>query len=197
VRRILLPVLLLAALSSAAAAAPPAPRTTKAPWPRPDEALALTRAAGLQPKRHEFFQYHVHSHLDILVDRRPVRVPSGIGIDIADPGVGRGRLRDGSMAFGGIRECLNPCISPLHTHDDTGIIHTESQRTHPNRLGQFFVEWRVRLTKTCIGAYCRNVRFYLDGKRFRGDPRRIGLVDRLEIAIVVGKPPRSIPSQFP
>lgn len=196
-RRLLLPALLLGALATAAAAATTAPRTTKAPWPRPDEALALTRAAGLEPKRHEFFQYHVHAHLDILVDRRPVRVPAGIGINIADPGVGRGRLPDGTMGFGGIRECLNPCISPLHTHDDTGFIHTESQRSHPNRLGQFFIEWRVRLTRRCVGGYCGDVRFYLDGKRFRGDPRGIRLVDRLEIAIVIGKPPRSIPSAFP
>jgi hypothetical protein len=197
VRQLLLPALLLGALATAAAAATTAPRTTKAPWSRPDEPLALTRAAGLEPKRHEFFQYHVHAHLDILVDRRPVRVPAGIGITIADPGVGRGRLPDGTMAFGGIRECLNPCISPLHTHDDTGIIHTESQRNHPNRLGQFFIEWRVRLTRRCVGGYCGDVRFYLDGRRFRGDPRAIRLVDRLEIAIVIGKPPASIPSAFP
>jgi hypothetical protein len=34
---------------------------------------------------------------------------------------------------------------------------------------------------------------YLDGKPFSGDPRGIKLVDRLEIAIVIGKPPKKIP----
>jgi hypothetical protein len=173
------------------------PRTTKAPWSRPNDTLALSRAAGLKPERHEFFAYHVHAHLDIFVAARPVRVPAGIGIDITDPGVQRARLPDGSMAFGGIRECVRRCISPLHTHDDTGILHTESQINHPNRLGQFFTEWRVRLTRSCIGGYCRGVRVYVDGKRYPGDPRAITLTDRKEIAIVVGKPPASIPSKFP
>jgi hypothetical protein len=190
---------LVAALSlpGAGSAAVPLPRTTKAPWSRPNETLALSRAAGLKPERHEFFAYHVHAHLDIVVAARPVRVPAGIGIDITDPGVQRGRLPDGTMAFGGIRECAKRCISPLHTHDDTGILHTESQINHPNRLGQFFTEWRVRLTRSCIGGYCHGMHVFVNGKRFRGNPRAITLTDRKEIAILVGKPPASIPSRFP
>ena len=190
-------VLLAAALLAAPAVAAPRPRTTKAPWKRPDAALVLTRAAGLKPERHEFFAYHVHAHLDVFVSRRRVRIPAGIGIEIADPGVRRGRLPDGSLAFGGIRECARPCISPLHTHDDTGIIHTESQINNPNRLGQFFTEWRVRLTRSCVGGYCRGIRVYVDGKRYGGDPRSITLTNRKEIAIVIGKAPASIPSHFP
>jgi hypothetical protein len=182
---------------SAVSAASLPPRTTKTPWSRPNDTLALSRTAGLKPERHEFFAYHVHAHLDVFVAAKPVRVPAGIGIDITDPGVQRARLPDGSMAFGGIRECVKRCISPLHTHDDTGILHTESQINHPNRLGQFFTEWRVRLTRSCIGGYCRGLRVYVDGKRYRGDPRAITLTDRKEIAIVVGKPPASIPSRFP
>ncbi len=187
-------VLVLAAPS---AAATPHMRTTRAPWPRPNDALALARAAGLTPRPHEFFAYHVHAHLDILVNGKPVRVPAGIGIDISNPAVKRGRLQDGSMGFGGISDCGRPCISPLHTHDDSGILHTESQRAHPNRLGQFFIEWRVRLSRTCVGGYCRNVKFYVDGKRFTGDPGSITLTNFKEIAIVIGKPPPSIPSKFP
>ena len=175
----------------------PAMRTTKAPWSRPNDTLALARAAGLTPEPHEFFAYHVHAHLDILVNGRPVRVPAGIGINIDDPAVRRGRLPDGTMAFGGIKNCGKPCISPLHTHDDSGILHTESQKSHPNRLSQFFTEWRVRLSRTCVGGYCRAVKFYVDGKRFTDDPRSITLTDHKEIAIVIGKPPRSIPSKFP
>jgi hypothetical protein len=172
-------------------------RTTRAPWSRPNQALELTRLAGLKAEPHEFFAYHVHAHLDIFVSGHPVRVPAGIGIDIANPAVQRQRLPDGSMAFGGISNCGRPCISPLHTHDDTGILHTESQKAHPNHLGQFFTEWRVRLTRTCVGGYCRHVNFYVDGKLFTGDPRAITLTDHKEIAIVIGKPPRSIPSRFP
>jgi hypothetical protein len=198
VRRVL-PILVIAAvvlLGSAAAAAPP-PRTTKAPWSRPNATRALAQAAGLMLEPHEFFAYHVHAHLDIFVNRESVQIPAGVGINIADPGVRRARLQDGSLAFGGIRECAQPCISPLHTHDDTGILHTESQRHHPNRLGQFFTEWRVRLTRSCVGGYCRGMRVYVNGKPYLSDPRGITLTDRKEIAIVVGRAPASIPSHFP
>jgi hypothetical protein len=196
-RRLLPLALLVAAVMAASASAAPAPRSTEAPWSRPNATLALIRAAGLKPERHEFFAYHVHAHLDIFVNGRPVPVPAGIGIDITDPGVRHAPLQDGSLAFGWIRECVRPCISPLHTHDDSGILHTESQIHHPNRLGQFFTEWRVRLTRSCIGGYCRAMRVYVDGKPYRGDPRGITLTDRKEIAIVVGRPPASIPSHFP
>jgi hypothetical protein len=187
-----------AAVAASAAAASTAPmRTTKAPWSRPNDTLALSRSAGLTPERHEFFAYHVHAHLDILLNGKAIRVPAGIGIDITDPGVQRARLQDGTWAFGGIRECVRRCISPLHTHDDSGILHTESQRAHPNRLGQFFTEWRVRLSRSCVGGYCRSVRFYVRGKRYSGDPAAITLTNLKEIAIVIGKPPASIPSKFP
>jgi hypothetical protein len=184
-------------LAGAASAASLQPRTTKAPWPRPSATRVLSRAAGLELEPHEFFAYHVHAHLDVFVSGTPVRVPAGIGIVIADPGVQWGRLPDGSRAYGGIRECGSPCISPLHTHDDSGILHTESQLHHPNRLGQFFTEWQVRLSRSCVGGYCRRVRVFVNGKRYAGDPRAITLTDRKEIAIVVGKPPSSIPSRFP
>ena len=195
--RVLPLALPIAVVAAASALAAPQPRTTKAPWSRPNATRALARAAGLKLEPHEFFAYHVHAHLDVFVNGKPVRIPAGIGIDIADPGVRRARLHDGSMVYGGIRECARPCISPLHTHDDTGILHTESRINHPNRLGQFFTEWRVRLSRSCIGGYCRRMRAYVDGRRYRGDPRGITLTDRKEIAIVVGRAPASIPSHFP
>ena len=194
-----LPLVFLAAtlLAGAASAASLEPRTTKAPWPRPSATRALSRAAGLKLEPHEFFAYHVHAHLDVFVSGKPVRIPAGIGIVISDPGVQWGQLPDGSRLYGGIRECARPCISPLHTHDESGILHTESQLHHPNRLGQFFTEWRVRLSRSCVGGYCRRMRVFVNGKRYAGNPRAITLTDGKEIAIVVGKPPSSIPSRFP
>jgi hypothetical protein len=189
-------ILFCAVFACVAAAA--APRISKAPWPRPNDTLSLTTSAGLKPETHEFFDYHVHAHLDIFVNGRRVRVPGGIGIDITNPGVKRLRLPDGTFAFGGINPpCKKPCISPLHTHASDGVLHTESQNHHPNELGQFFTEWRVRLDNKCVGGYCTGVRFYVDGKRYRGDPRAIELTDRKEIAVVIGKPPAVIPSKVP
>jgi hypothetical protein len=91
------------------------------PWPAPANPLELTRAAGLTPDGKETLIHHVHSHRDVFVNRRAVRVPAGIGINIRDPGVKVFKAPDGSRAYGGIRLCRAPCISPLHTHDDTGI----------------------------------------------------------------------------
>jgi hypothetical protein len=183
---------------TAATLVKPAPKPARgaAPWLAPADPLRLALAAGLRPERKETLTHHVHAHLDVFVNGRRVVVPAGIGINIEDPGVKVFRdTPDGSKAYGGIQLCAKPCISPLHTHDNTGILHTESATPAPNRLGQFFTEWGVRLGRACVGGYCRpsNIEFFVDGNRFRGDPRAILLADRREIAIVIGTPPRKIP----
>jgi hypothetical protein len=159
--------------------------------------MVLARAAGLVPEVNEHLTFHVHSHLDVFLSGKHVRVPAGVGIDIADPAVKRFPMPDGSTAYGGIVRCPRVCISPLHTHDDTGVLHTETTKPVPNRLGQFFTEWNVRLTRTCVAGYCKRVTFYVNGHRYRGDPRAILLADLTEIAIVIGVPPKKIPSAFP
>lgn len=188
--------------SAADYTAPPAPQPPNGapPWPAPPNPIALTRKAGLVPERAEFLEYHVHAHLDVLVNGEPVRVPAGIGINIRDPGVQRAPLQDGTMSYGGIQLCRKVCISPLHTHDDSGILHTETKTVQPNRLGQFFTEWAVRLTPECVGGFCKPdvaIAIFIDGKRYTGDPRQIELSDMREIAIVIGTPPSPIPSEFP
>jgi len=177
------------------------PASGAAPWPAPPNPLALALKAGLVPKTHELFAYHVHAHLDVFVNGRPEAVPAGIGINIHDPAVHHATLEDGTQAYGGIAvPCEQPCISPLHTHDDSGILHTESARTRPNTLGELFTEWDVRLDRSCVGGYCRpgtSVLLFVDGDGFTGDPRAIQLTDHKEIAIVIGTPPTSIPTKFP
>jgi hypothetical protein len=175
----------------------PRPATGAAPWPAPSDPLALTRRAGLTPERREALKYHVHAHLDVYVNGRHIAVPSGIGIEIHDPGVKNEPAPDGSTVYGGIQLCVKPCISPLHTHDDTGVLHTESPTPTPNRLGQFFTEWGVRLSRSCVGGYCSpraRISFVVDGKPFTGDPSSLELADRREIAIVIGRPPARIPN---
>jgi hypothetical protein len=165
-------------------------------WLAPPDPLKRTVAAGLQPERAEFLIHHAHSHLDIFVDGKPIVVSAGIGINIDDPEVQRIEEPDGAVAYGGITRCRKPCISPLHTHDATGIIHTESESPKPNTLGQFFTEWGVRLGESCLGERCSprdGIAFYVDGKPYRQDPRAIELTDRKEIAIVIGTPPSQIP----
>ena len=178
--------------------AAPTPATGAAPWPAPPNPLALTVKAGLVPETPEYLTYHVHAHLDVFVNEQPVVVPAGIGIDITNPGVHHAKLADGSDAYGGIAPpCNKPCISPLHTHDTTGVLHTESKTTTPNKLGQFFTEWNVRLDSSCVGGYCKpkaSVLVYVNGKQYTGNPADIDLSDHKEIAIVIGTAPAKIPT---
>src|SRR5579862_5236610 len=160
--------------------ASPAPANTKpAPtitWPAPPDPLVRARAAGLVPEASEHLEYHVHSHLDVFVNGEKVIVPAGLGINVNDPGVHVFNV-DGAKAYGGIvPPCHQACISPLHTHDISGVLHTESATHKDNTLGQLFVEWGVRLDPQCVQRYCRPhtaIAIFVDGKPFTGDPRSI------------------------
>ena len=152
--------------------------------------MDLTRKAGLTPERAEFLQYHVHAHLDVFFNGDRVVVPAGIAIDTKDPAV-----QANASGVGLRHDCDKPCISPLHTHGTDGVLHTETKTPKPNTLGQFFVEWDVRLDADHVGEYT-GAKIYVDGQAFDGDPRGIELADGREIAIVIGSAPDSIPSEF-
>jgi hypothetical protein len=144
----------------------------------------------------------VHAHLDVFENGQKVTVPAGLGIDIDNPGVHDfpdTPPGSGETGYGGIDPpCDTPCISPLHTHDVSGIIHTESATRKYNTLGQLFTEWNVKLDENCVNTYCKpdtDIAFYVDGKPYTRDPRAIPLTNLEEIAIVIGTPPAEIPSQ--
>jgi hypothetical protein len=178
----------------------PEPASGGIPWPAPSDPLDLAVAAGLEPTTREFLDFHVHAHLDVFVNGSAVEVPGGIGINIEDPAV-QTTQTDLGPAYGGIDPpCAQPCISPLHTHGPDGVLHTESAVDQPNTLGQFFTEWGVALTDTCVGGYCSPgtpVQVFVNGELYEGDPAEIQLMDQLEIAIVIGSPPDEVPSSFP
>jgi len=173
----------LAALLAVVAAAPV--------WPAPQNPMQLTRKAGLTPETREFVFLHVHSHLDVFDKGKRIVVPAGIGINVRDKAVHKfTNPQDGTIGYGGIAPpCKKVCISPLHTHFDDGVLHTEAKKDEFNRLGQFFTEWGVKLPA--------KAKVYVDGKLFKGDPHAIQLKDRREIAVVIGKPPAQIPKRFP
>jgi hypothetical protein len=164
-------------------------------WPAPPDPMERAVQAGLKPGPKEYMTNHVHAHLDVFVDGKPITVPAGIGIKIDDPHVRRFDEPDG-IAYGGIDLCNVPCISPLHTHDATGIIHTESSESGSTTLGQLFTEWGVALDASCVATFCgptTKIAIYIDGELSAGDPRTIELTDQREIAIVIGTPPAQIP----
>jgi hypothetical protein len=78
--------------------------------------MSLVRQAGLTHATHKCFTYHVHALLDVFVNGHGVVVPGGIGIDSADPAVGRFEV-EGAPAYRAGRPptgvCPRPCISPF------------------------------------------------------------------------------------
>jgi hypothetical protein len=146
----------------------PGELTGPAPWPRNVADLrARLDALGLPALAREGTALHIHQHLDLYVNDRRVIVPAAIGIDEVE-------------GF----------ISPLHTHDETGVIHVESPDVVTFTLGQFFAVWGVRLTPRCLGGYCtagaRRVRVYVDGRLLARDPRRLALEPHQEIVVAYG-----------
>lgn len=138
------------------------------PWPAPQPPNDNVAAAGLQLGKAAEFTPRSLTHLDILLDGKPTAVPGYIGV---------------SKTTGE--------VSALHTLDKSGVIRVESLG-EPGRftLGQFFVEWGVRLTSDQIGGLKNNpdsiLRTFVNGNRFFGDPATIELMPQLEIALVFG-----------
>jgi len=126
----------------------------------------------LDPLAQEALAFHIHQHLDIFVNGKHVTVPALIGID------------DSSF------------ITEMHTHDASGVLHVESAKNRPYTLGQFFGEWSVRLTATCLGRYCGDLHWWVDGKRQSGDPADLVVKPHQEIVIAAGKPPTHIPARY-
>ena len=123
---------------------------------------------------------HTHQHLDIFIHGKPVTVPANIGISSAPK-----------------------FLSPLHTHDATGVIHVESPTIETFTLGQFFDVWGVRFTSGCLGAECAKgktkLQVFLNGKLFKDDPRRLPLLQHQEIVVTFGSTkelPRTIPASY-
>jgi hypothetical protein len=198
---VLLAAFVVLASGLAACGSSSKPKTNAPPsaivWPAPSDPMARARAAGLVPETAERLQYHVHSHLDVFVDGDQVTVPAGLGIDITNPAVHTIPV-NGQNEYGAIDPpCDKACISPLHTHAVSGILHTESATRRDNTLGQLFIEWNVRLDANCVNTYCKpakTIAVYVDGKAFTGDPATIELSNHKEIAIVIGTPPANVPS---
>jgi hypothetical protein len=148
--------------SGGAAAAPPPSQ-----WPLPDDPRAAAQKAGLSMLDREMFDVHYHAHLDVMVRGVRVVVPAGIGIDA--------------------RRSL---ISPLHTHDTSGIVHIESARDIPFTLGQVFTEWGQPLSSTRVGPVTlvegEQLRVYRNGDVVAGDPAKFRLTQHAEIVLWVG-----------
>ena len=184
----------------ASKASPAVPSRARAPWPVPDYALSHIGYAGLVPLLGRVIR-HDHVHLDVIVNGRKVKVPGGIGL--AEP-VDGGPCPQGPRSSGdcatGETIFAKVAVAPLHTHASSGLVHIESDRHDPYTLGQVFDEWGVRFDRRCVGGYCTRggmeLRVYVDGRRVTGDPRKVVLLERRQIAVVFGDDFSSVPSRY-
>jgi hypothetical protein len=152
--------------------------TANPSWGAPANASAAVAAAGLPMLGAEGTALHIHAHLDVFVNGSPVPVAALVGIDEAAQK-----------------------ISPLHTHDTTGVIHIESPDAKATfTLGQFFTEWQVPLSASQLGGLnadsTHQLKEYVNGKVRDGDPASLQLAAHDEIALVYGSPPASVPSSY-
>ena len=91
-------------------------------WPAPTDVWDRIAAAGLPALPQESETYHIHAHLAVFKDGRPVVVPARLGIDP------KGKF-----------------VCPLHTHTATGVLHVEHGEAIDVKLWQVFTLWGVSL----------------------------------------------------
>ena len=94
--------------------------------PTGGQLLGNLKKASLDALNAEGNVLHIHQHLDIIINGQQIAIPANIGVG------------------GGF-------ISPIHTHDGSGILHVESPVKKDFTLGQFFKEWNVDLSDKQIG----------------------------------------------
>lgn len=150
------------------------------PWANATDPSAAIRAAGLAPAGSEGSAEHYHAHLDVIISGKPVPVAADVGVDDA-----------------------RAVISPLHTHDTTGVVHVEAPTVGtPFYLGQLFREWDVALSASQLGGLrtdaAHRLSLYVNGKAVSGDPAALRLRAHQEIVLVFGPPGQhvTIPSTY-
>jgi len=150
--------------------------STEAPWDaNADQAAARADAIGLPA---EGTTLHIHSNVQIFVHGQQEPVPVNIGVK-------------------------DTTIESLHTHETSGTIHIESSVARTFRLGELFDVWGVRLTPSCLGAYCNGggntLQVFVNGQEQTGDPTQIAMNDQDVIVVTYGTSdelPNPIPSTF-
>ena len=140
---------------------------------------AMSAIDDIECNTTEYAVFHIHAHLDIFIDGKPISVPSQIGIN-TDAG----------------------CLYWLHTHDDSGVIHIESPLEREFTLGNFFDIWGESFNNTHLfdGEVTNNtLSVYVNGNKVPTDMdyRSINLNAHDEIVIVYGvMPSDKIPSNY-
>lgn len=130
---------------------------------------------GMSCDRAEGAVFHIHQHVAILDHGKAVSIPSDIGQVIGAS-----------------------CLYWMHTHTPDGIVHIESPKFRTFLLGNFFDVWGQPLSATAVGparVAKGALRAYVDGKLFKGDPRKIEMSQHTDVTLEAG-PPYVTPAPF-
>lgn len=131
---------------------------------------------GVSCEPSEGTVFHIHAHLDVFVNDKPITVPAGIGIK------------------------PNECLYWLHTHDASGVIHIESPQQMTFTLGQFIQVWdntsgiSPKFEELTSGD--KNLQIFVNGNKVKDTYDKIMLSAHDEIVIVSGSMPQTIPSSY-
>jgi hypothetical protein len=110
---------------------------------------------------------HIHPHLEVRMDGKPITVPVNIGIS---PSLYKAHSLDQYAGMHG--------MAPLHTHSDDGTIHVESNVVRNYTLGEFLSIWGVD-----FGG--NTVRMSADGQESVSDFRNHVLADGEQIRLEI------------
>lgn len=88
---------------------------------------------------------HIHPRLNVTLDEESLLIPSGIGINTTlwnDHSLDQYGMQPMKMT-GKDMSMIMQGMSPLHTHDSSGVIHVESNEFRNYTLGQFLQNWGI------------------------------------------------------
>src|SRR5438876_4267161 len=112
--------------------------------------------------------YHIHAHLTIYIDGKPVAIPQGIGI-----------ASDQS------------CFYWLHTHTSDGVIHIEFPKQGSPTLGNFLDIWEQHFQQLGFHnelASSAGWTIYVDGKKVTSNFNQLVLQPHQVITIAYNSP---------
>ena len=131
---------------------------------------------GVQCEPSEGTIFHIHAHLDMIVDSKFVTIPAGIGIK------------------------PNECLYWLHTHTSDGIIHIESPQQMAFTLDQFIQVWDntpgISSTFEKMMNGDKNFKVFVNGFEYKDGYDKIPLTAHDEIVIVSGSVPPTLPKSY-
>ncbi len=122
--------------------------------------------------------YRDYAHLLVYVHGHPESLPGAIGL--LQPRTVQGTA--------GISYSSGQCTYWLFTSAADGVIHVESPIPNRFTLGDFFDVWNQRLGTGRVAGARGRVTAFVDGHRWRRNPRLIPLEEHSSIQLDVGKP---------